>query len=72
MKGDLGKSFDKLLESTFVKHRGFTGIRYASGHIEFKGEMYGDTSAFIKAVDNYIREGGVKIGNSIRDVKDKS
>lgn len=68
MKGDLNDALKTLQGFVFTFHRGYRGTKTSSG-IEFKGKTYATIELFQKAVDNYIREGGGIISNSINRIK---
>lgn len=67
-RNDLGDALKTLQGFVFTFHRGYRGTKTSSG-IEFKGETYATIELFQKAVDDYIREGGIKLGNSLNKNK---
>lgn len=68
MKRDLGAALKTLQGFVFTFHRGYRGTKTSSG-IEFKGQTYSNIELFQQAVDKYVREGGIKIGNSLNRKK---
>ena len=68
MKRDLGAALKTLQGFVFTFHRGFRGTKTSSG-IEFKGQAYATIELFQEAVDKFIREGGIKLGNSLNKRK---
>lgn len=66
ISNDLGDAFNKFINGTFVNCQGFRGELTTKG-ILFKDKIYPTLKDFEKAVDNYIREGGQIIKNSIKD-----
>ena len=63
-RNDLGDALSTLQGFVFTFHRGYRGTKTSSG-IEFKGKTYATIELFQKAVDTFIREGEIKLGNSL-------
>jgi len=66
MKGDIGKAWDKLMDHSFVTYRGFIAEKTES-FFKFKGDTYHTQTGLYNGIDEYIKTGGNKIINSIKE-----
>lgn len=69
ISNDLGDAFEKFKKGILVFHRGFRAIREPEGLL-YNNKYYPTIEDFKNAVDRYIEQGGVIIGNSIKSYKD--
>jgi len=65
MKGNLGESWGKLLKSQFLLYRGFMAEKSGNQWI-WRDKSFSTIEGFRSAVDEYIKEGGRIIQNSIK------
>jgi hypothetical protein len=66
---DLGKSFNRLKDRTFLRYRGIL-IERKHGGFQWKEEWFSSQGSCFVAIDKYLKEAGTSLLESINRVKE--
>lgn len=68
MRGDLGSAFNRIVETSFFRYKGYLAERTSDHLLLFKGHLFNE-AGFKGYVDDLIEAGAKAIQNSLNRIK---